>query len=349
MSTAAIATTTTNNKRASKRFSFAGFSLFNKSNNNTNNFDSKNTTTSPVEENKSQPPSAPSQEDVSNDDERKRRRRAQKSQSLYLQSFRNLTSNNNKSRPTSTQYDPAEVQQANHKEVRSSIRRSLSAVLYATPQSKQQQQSGGSAGLVPVLVTQDLSDRHGGMITSDDIEKKQEQTVKKKKEKSVEYDNTLDIIADDKENQLVIIWQGYGYLHSMKKKDKEEGGEEQQQQQEEEQQKELADKDVSLDNTKENLDNRFEKEIWSGYRGLVHPLHLFQDNPEDETETQEKWAALSVDELRRYFDNYGSMLLKLRDASMKRQQRQYLVMNDKTKEDWIIPQANEIPSSPTSI
>ncbi|KAG2220129.1 hypothetical protein INT45_006157 [Circinella minor] len=348
MSTAAIATTTTNNKRASKRFSFAGFSLFNKSNNNTNNFDSKDTTTAPVEENKSQPPSTPSQEDVSNDDERKRRRRAQKSQSLYLQSFRNLTSNNNnKSRPTSTQYDPAEVQQANHKEVRSSIRRSLSAVLYATPQSKQQQQSGGSAGLVPVLVTQDLSDRHGGMITSDDIEKKQEQTVKKKKEKSVEYDNTLDIITDSKDNQLVIIWQGYGYLHSMKKKDKKKEGEEQQQQQQ--QQKELADNDVLLNNTKENLDNRFEKEIWSGYRGLVHPLHLFQDNPENETETQEKWASLSVDELRRYFDNYGSMLLKLRDASMKRQQRQYLVMNDKTKEDWIIPQANEIPSSPTSI
>ncbi|KAI9278576.1 hypothetical protein BDA99DRAFT_492526 [Phascolomyces articulosus] len=354
MSTA-VATTTTNNKRASKRFSFAGFSLFNKNNNNNNNIPVQQEQ-KPQEEVKkekktdSQPSPPPSQDN--DDDERRRRRRAQKSQSLYLQSFRNLT-NSKPSRPMSTQYDPAEANQVNHKEVRSSIRRSLSAVLYATPQKQKQQENGnnnssGSSGLVPVLVTQDLSDRHGGMITSEDIEKKQaqeqkEQEAKKKKKKSIEYDNTLDIMEEKKKDQLVIIWQGYGYIHTVKKKKEED-----EKNDDDEKNRQEQEDGSLLENTKEKLENRFEKEIWTDYRGLVHPLHLFQDEVEN-VEDEEKWGALSVEELRRYFDNYGSMLLKLRDASMLRQQRQYVVMDKKAKEDWILPQALEIPASPTSI
>ncbi|KAI9499298.1 hypothetical protein BDB00DRAFT_228095 [Zychaea mexicana] len=318
MSTTATATSTTN-KRSSKRFSFAGFSLFNK--------------TSAAE--KSQPPPSPpsqkqeQQKEQDSDDERRRSRRAQKSQSLYLQSFRNLTNK----RPTSAQYDPAEANQANHKEVRSTIRRSLSAVLYATPQ-QQKQQSSGSAGLVPVLVTQDLSDRHGGMITPHDesANKKKAQekeaeaaaTKEKKQQQAIEYDNTLDIIPDSKKEELVIIWQGYGYTQPINSTDSNKR---------------------NIDVAKQELDDRFEKEVWTKYRGLIHPLHLFQD-ADDENEGQDKWGALSVEELRRYFDNYGSMLLKLRDRSMMRQQRQYLVMNNKAKDDWILPQATEAASAP---
>ncbi|KAI8144715.1 hypothetical protein BJV82DRAFT_512741 [Fennellomyces sp. T-0311] len=273
-----MSTTATTTKRSSKRFSFASFSLFKSS--------------SPAVET-GNTPSPASQQPPSEDDDARRRRRREKSQSLYVQSFRHLTP-----KKSQTQYDPAEATQANRKEIRSTIRRSLSAVLYATPQKTDSQKSSSSAGLVPVLVTQELSDRHGGMIMS---EQKEEEQPKKKQ--PVEYDNTLDIMPE--KDQLVIIWQGYGYTHSAQ--------------------------DVHA--AKAKLDDSFEKEVWTEYRGLIHPLHLFQDQNEDD-----KWAALSVDELRRYFDNYGSMLLKLRDASMMRQQKQYLVMDSK-KDDWLLPQA----------
>lgn len=275
--TAAAAATTTlsnssnnnnsnTNKRLSKRFSFGGFSLFNKSSSSSNQ-----ATTAPK-------PDA---------------RRAQKTQSLYIRHLKDAVK--------TTQYDPSEAEQTNGQEIRNSIRRSLSAVLYASPQQP------SSSGLVPVLVTQDLSDRTGGIIVP---ESSQSDEKKENKKRPVEYDNTLDIMIDPKSDEIMIVWQGYGFVYPTTAGDKEA--------------------------VKEDLHTRFEKQIWSSYQGLIHPLHLF------ENETEERWAALTVHELKRYFDNYGSMLLKLREASMRRQQRQYLVMEKaQVNNEWIIPQVDE--------
>lgn len=188
--------------------------------------------------------------------------------------------------------------------IRNTIRRSLSAILYAPPQrnSLDTTNGGGAASLVPVLVTADVSDK----IITESAERKPEQELKKKPKRPVEYDNTLDII-DSKNDELTLIWQGYGFICSTRQ----EG---------------LV---PSMD--KETLMNLYENQVWSEYRGLVHPLHLFEDA------TDERWSALTVSELQKYYNNYGSMLLKLRDASMRRQQQQYIAMGPAASE-WIIPQ-----------
>ncbi|ORY96166.1 hypothetical protein BCR43DRAFT_524311 [Syncephalastrum racemosum] len=230
------------------------------------------------------PPSAsPQQQPAPSAPHHHNRRRAEKSQSLYLQSFRKNSS-----------YDPSEATQKDPKAIRNTIRRSLSAVLYATPQKEQQ-----GATLVPVLVTDTLSDKHGGMIMDAEAESERqkaaaaEEESKKKNKTPVEYDNTFHVVPSNKNSSSVtLVWQGYGY---------EWQGE--------------AD------------EAQFESEIWSSYRGLIHPLHLASEDP---------WSHLTVAELKRYFDNYGSMLLKLREASMLRQQRQYLVQANKNS-DFIIP------------
>lgn len=234
--------------------------------------------------------------------------RAQKSKSLYVKSF-------NKKTPT-TQYDTSEAVQSNSKEIRSSIRRSLSAVLYASPHSKDDEKSYSNK-LVPVLVTPGLSESLGGILIDDGSKNKMinnEKTIEKstKKKKPVEYDNSLEVVSEDQ--ATTIIWQGYGYTIAA------EG------------QEEVASEMI----TETDLESRFEKEVWKSYSGLIHPLHLFQEMNEEEIVNRGRWAGLSVTELRRYFDNYGSMLLKIREARMLEQQKHYQRL-DNVKKEWCIP------------
>ncbi|KAL9560464.1 hypothetical protein PS6_000196 [Mucor atramentarius] len=206
--------------------------------------------------------------------ETKASRRAQKSKSLYIKSFKK------------TSYDASEAVQSNGKEVRNSIRRSLSAVLYASPHGGE-----GDNKLVPILVTPGLSESVGGIMISDKPAATEEKPAAKKK--STEYDNTLEVFESKKkeesDNSVTILWQGYGYN--------------------------LEDKG---DSTLQELEQRFESEVWASYRGLIHPLHLIVDDDES------KWTNLTVKELRQYYDNYGSMMLKIREARMLKQQKQYI-------------------------
>jgi hypothetical protein len=79
----------------------------------------------------------------------------------------------------------------------------------------------------------------------------------------------------------------------------------------------------------------FEKEIWESYRGLIHPLHLFKES--DDVMNRGRWAGLGVSELRRYYDNYGSMMLKIRETRMLEQQQNYQTLGQ-VKNEWIIPE-----------
>lgn len=281
-----------------KRFSFAGF------------FSKKQEPSSPI----TQPNPPPSTDNTIATQEKKQQRRAQKTQSLYIQSFRHRFSTPS-SKPTCSQYDPSEVQQTNSKEIRNTIRRSLSAVMYATPQKQREEvttqeknntsSSSEPGKLVPILVTEGLFDQHSGMIVSAEPET----LPTEKRRVPVEYDNTLDVL-DNKDGTSLIVWQGYGYVINDVHENKEEDN-----------------------NASSSLTASFDKEVWSEYRGLIHPLHLVQEDNDD------RWKALTVKELKRYYDNYGSMLLKLREACMKRQQTQYLAMEGKAKTEWLIPHA----------
>lgn len=246
----------------------------------------------------------------SSQEELRKIKRAQKSKSLYVKSFNKKTS--------TTQYDTSEAVQSNGKEIRSSIRRSLSAVLYASPHSTSTDDDKSySNKLVPILVTPGLSESLGGILIDDGSKNKimnNEKTIEKstKKKKPVEYDNSLEVVL---ENQATtIIWQGYGYTITT------EGQEEV----------------VSEMITETDLESRFEKEIWKSYCGLIHPLHLFEEMDGHEVLNRGRWAGLSVTELRRYFDNYGSMLLKIRESRMMEQQKHYQCL-DNVKKEWIIP------------
>lgn len=117
---------------------------------------------------------------------------------------------------------------------------------------------------------------------------------------------------------MTILWQGYGYTVEDNKT-------------------EVASEMLVADNTKEtpqDLEARFEKDVWESYRGLVHPLHLFLEKTDDVLD-RGRWAGLSVTELRRYYDNYGSMMLKIRENRMIKQQQQYHYRPD-VKNEWII-------------
>ncbi|KAI8069784.1 uncharacterized protein B0P05DRAFT_550858 [Gilbertella persicaria] len=262
------------------------------------------------------------------DDEQRRNKRAQKSKSLYIKSFRKIGTSSDETTPKKTEFDAAEATQTNSKEIKSSIRRSLSAVLYATPHA-----TSGKDGnkLVPILVTPGLSESVGGILISD-AGKSQEKEEgggggeNKKKKKPVEYDNTLEVFPNKKNDAVTILWQGYGYtvLYS---------GEE------EEVASEILEIQENVTETPQYLKSRFEKETWTSYRGLIHPLHLFQDK--DEVTNRGRWAGLSVSELRRYYDNYGSMMLKIREARMLQQQKQYHCISD-AKKEWIIIPATEV-------
>lgn len=224
-------------------------------------------------------------------------KRDQKTQSLYIKSFR---------KPETT-YDKSEAVQQNSKDIRNTIRRSLSAVLYASPHSSSTKTSSSDGGnentsntLVPVLVTPGLSDSVGGIMLETPTQSKEEEDKEKakerekeKKKKVVEYDNSMDIMRSD--GKATVVWQGYGYV---------------------------------LNSEHEGLEDDFEPEVWDAYRGLIHPLHLFNS-------MEERWQELSVTELRRYYDNYGSMMLKIREARMTQQQRQY--KSSSINSEWIIP------------
>ena len=244
------------------------------------------------------------------DEEQKKLKRAQKSKSLYIKSF-------NKKTPDTPTYDVSEAAQTNGKEIRNTIRRSLSAVLYASPHSTMED---GSNKLVPVLVTPGLSESVGGILIDDGTrnkvtsEKTKEQI--KPKKKSVEYDNTL--IVEEEGNKTTIIWQAYGY--SFTKQDQEE---------------------VSSELLMKDLELRFEKEVWESYRGLIHPLHLFEEmSHTEEILNRGRWAGLTVTELRGYYDNYGSMMLKIRENRMREQQEKYQT-STQVNNEWIIPITNQ--------
>lgn len=256
-----------------KRFSFAGFSntLSRSLSFGGSQAHAKQTTTDNTTSLQQQP-------------ETKASRRAQKSKSLYIKSFKKVGTSEPHIR---TSYDASEAVQSNGKEVRSSIRRSLSAVLYASPHGGE-----GENKLVPILVTPGLSESVGGVLINDKPAATEEKPSAKKK--STEYDNTLEVFEpkkkEENDNSVTVLWQGYGYM--------------------------LADKGEA---TLQELEQRFESEVWTSYRGLIHPLHLVVVD-DDES----KWNNLTVKELRQYYDNYGSMMLKIREARMLKQQKQYI-------------------------
>ncbi|CAO3654118.1 unnamed protein product [Mucor hiemalis] len=307
----------------SKRFSFAGFSSgLSRSLSFSNHTKSKKEDVSNI-----QSLGTPQQQAAvagDSEDEHRRNRRAQKSKSLYIKSFDKKPSATSTS-PTSLKYDASEAKQLNGKEIRNSIRRSLSAVLYASPHSAHEEDKGSKKtnNLVPVLVTPGLSDSLGGILIDDGTknkvmeDSKEKLSVDKKKKKSVEYDNSLEVFSTKDDKSTTILWQGYGY--TIAKEDQEE----------------VASEMITNDTVKD-LELRFEREIWESYRGLIHPLHLFQEN-DLEINKRGRWAGLSVNELRRYYDNYGSMMLKIRETRMLEQQKHYQMHAAEIKNEWIIP------------
>ncbi|KAL0088552.1 hypothetical protein J3Q64DRAFT_1726393 [Phycomyces blakesleeanus] len=265
----------------------------------------------------------------------RRKLRDKKSQSLFIRSFRSPTKAGVvKEDKSKTQYDPAEAAQTNSSDVRSSIRRSLSAVVYASPHlnSRHEKDSPRMSGLVPVLVTPGMSDSHGGIVMDDPKQHLVEAEIKLPKRKTMEYDNTLVLMPDNRDTALTIVWQGYGYTinssaatslttHILG-----------------------SDPWTDRDKTQEALEGRFEGEVWTSYRGLIHPLHLFTPLPNsDASQDKGAWEGLSVTELRQYYDNYGSMMLKIREARMAEQQRYYhdLQLKGHVEDDWMIPEVSQ--------
>ncbi|KAF7728543.1 hypothetical protein EC973_005947 [Apophysomyces ossiformis] len=272
---------------------------------------------------------------TASDDEERRKRRTQKSQSLYVKSFRHLVGKEDKS--TNRSFDATEATQANSKEIRNSIRRSLSAVVYASPHSTSSPSDPSSTSssapgvMVPVLVTQEMSDAHGGLVM-DEPRPLEEEDGKQNKKKKVEYDNSLEVMPEKDKKRLMIVWQGYGYHVNLEDENGPVQG--------------LLEPQERAEDTmaQENLKNRFEEGIWTDYRGLIHPLHLFE--PKEQLNDEARWTGLSVSELRRYYDNYGSMMLKIRESRMVQQQRQYHILDKqgKAEGEWIIPKLNEAES-----
>ncbi|KAI8997745.1 hypothetical protein BDB01DRAFT_707482, partial [Pilobolus umbonatus] len=261
-----------------KRFSFAGFSSsLSRSLSFTSNKSALN-----------------EQKVIPADKEQDRNKRTQKTKSLYIMSFKRPESKSSKEKRS---FDISEAYQSNKKEVHSSIARSLSSVIYASPQGTKGE---GTNKLVPVLVTSELSESVGGILLADAPVQAE---IKPKKKKIVEYDNTLEIYSTNTTKHLIISWQGYGYKINIDKKREIYSGL-------------LA--TTPEEEVVETLNSNYEKEIWEHYKGLIHPLHLFKERAE--VEGKGKWAGLSVPELIQYYDNYGSMMLKIREARMKQQQ-----------------------------
>ncbi|KAI9257903.1 hypothetical protein BY458DRAFT_518473 [Sporodiniella umbellata] len=255
-------------------------------------------------------------------DESKNSKRSQKTKSLYVKSFRKT---NEEKAPTN--YDEKEANQSNGKEIRNSIRRSLSAVIYAAPQYKEKQGENDNK-LVPVLVTSGLSESVGGILIDDSNLKKEKELEesKKKKSKPVEYDNTLDVFSgNDERETLALLWQGYCYTIKINENTPVVS-------------ELLNGEEKDLKALAESLKSRFQNDIWESYSGLIHPVHLFEDNGKKEQIVKNgRWNSLTVEELRRYYDNYGSMMLKIRESRMVEQQRHYHCQPN-TKKEWIIPE-----------
>lgn len=253
-------------------------------------------------------------------DDSKGSKRAQKSRSLYVKSFQKPVEEK-----VAASCNETGAIQFNGKEVRNSIRRSLSAVIYAAPQTNDKQEEKDNK-LVPVLVTSNLSESVGGILIDDSNLRKQKEGVEgidKKKKKTVEYDNTLDIFPESSEKgAIVVLWQGYCYTININENDPVAS--------------ELLHKDKNeLKRLTEDLKRKFENEIWQSYHGLIHPLHLFREKDDKEQIIEHgRWNGLSVEELRRYYDNYGSMMLKIRESRMIEQQRHYHCLPNAEKE-WI--------------
>ncbi|KAI8078894.1 uncharacterized protein BX664DRAFT_343004 [Halteromyces radiatus] len=231
----------------------------------------------------SSPPSSP--------EERNNRRRPDRTQSLFIKPPSPPLSPSKAPRPSFQDELP---KKSHTQHIKKTIRRSLSVIMYANPSSKHQEEQ--KSHLVPVLVTPNVEDP---MILMTDKPTTTTTTTEKIKNKRIlEYDNNIIIEPiqrkkeeeekNEEKDDLLILWQGYGYTLNT--------------------------------STTQSLPclETFDKERWTSYQGLIHPLHLFMDLDE-----QLCWQALSVAELRRYYDNYGSMMLKQREWRQQQQTLQY--------------------------
>ncbi|CAO3599378.1 unnamed protein product [Absidia cylindrospora] len=203
--------------------------------------------------------------------------------------------------------------------------------MYANPGSSSTQQDEKSH-LVPVLVTPNVADpmmlmekkNQAPTVSDSPPSSPSLQPVKKQPKRILEYDNTVIIEpltrnsndnnsteASNKEDVL-ILWQGYGYTL--------------------EQQPPSLSSSSSLSSLPSSPSSplsspsesrpsprleAFDKDRWASYQGLIHPLFLF------DLDEQQCWDSLTVAELRRYYDNYGSMMLKQREWRQQQQTLQY--------------------------
>ncbi|CAO3652511.1 unnamed protein product [Cunninghamella echinulata] len=142
--------------------------------------------------------------------------------------------------------------------------------------------------------------------------------ISSSKKPCLEYDNTMiieslspkkkdDVENEKKDNDLLLLWQGYGFIMPSKITNDDNDN---------------ANNDNNDNNTlvldETSLMASFEKDIWSTYKGLIHPVHLIDLNEND------RWKHLSVMELKRYYDNYGSMMLKQREWRKEQQCLHYI-------------------------
>ncbi|ORZ08196.1 hypothetical protein BCR42DRAFT_455727 [Absidia repens] len=281
----------------------------------------------------------------------KNKRRPEKTQSLYIKpSSPPLTPSEASQAPRQSFQD--ELPKKSHTQhIKKTIRRSLSVIMYANPGNSSTQQDEKSH-LVPVLVTPNVADpmmlmekKTPAPIVSDSPPSSPSlppvtKAVKKQPKRILEYDNTIIIEpltrksteeannkdSSDKED-ILILWQGYGYTL--------------------EQQPSLSSSpssslpssplspsspllSSSSSSSSSSLEQEpieprpsrprleaFDEDRWAGYQGLIHPLFLF------DLDEQQCWDALTVAELRRYYDNYGSMMLKQREWRQQQQTLQY--------------------------
>ncbi|KAI7900734.1 uncharacterized protein BX663DRAFT_516319 [Cokeromyces recurvatus] len=138
--------------------------------------------------------------------------------------------------------------------------------------------------LVPVLVTSELSESLGGVLVAnnDKPHSEEEEEEGQKKKKVQSIEYDHTLEIVYNKDSMTILWQGYGYT---------------------------IDEKAIVDTN--NIMSAYEKDRWESYQGLIHPIHLFSLD-----------ITLNVTELKRYYDNYGSMMLKIREIKMLNQQQQ---------------------------
>jgi hypothetical protein len=190
--------------------------------------------------------------------------------------------------------------------IKKTIRRSLSVIMYANPASSSADTE--KSHLVPVLVTPNVADP---MILMEE-KKKEPPVVKKGPKRILEYDNTI-MIEPGKEDVL-ILWQGYGY--TLENSATSSCRTSSSSSDDSDTMPPTPTTEPPLLSGAPHLDT-FDHDRWSTYQGLIHPLHLFDLDPSI------CWPALTVAELRKYYDNYGSMMLKQREWRQQQQTLQY--------------------------